>query len=253
MLVRRPSTRLSYLLGVCEMTAYRPAATYLAVIPARGGSKGVPGKNIKILNGKPLIAWTIEHALQVLPPKDVIVSTDNEAIAGVARRFGASVPFIRPSELATDEAGTEPVINHCLSLCGQWSDRTYDAVILLQPTSPYRREGTLISAIEKFERSGADSLLSLTENHHFFWQGPIENLSALYDFTNRPRRQDVTGTDLWLRENGSIYITKVSNFIKFQNRLSGTIVGFLMSQAESHEIDSLVDFEILSTLMRDVT
>lgn len=222
---------------------------YLAIIPARGGSKGVPGKNIREISGKPLIAWSIEHARSVPSIRHVVVSTDDIEIAEVARHYGAEVPFMRPAHLAEDSTPTEPVLEHALD----WyvsNGKSPDAIILLQPTSPCRRPNALALAIEQFETDGADSLLSVCENHHFFWTNPSEP-KALYDYQNRPRRQDIRSEDRWYRESGSIYITDATTFRTTKNRLGGKISLFEMSEEESWEIDSLTDFSIVSTFLSE--
>lgn len=130
---------------------------YLYLIPARGGSKGIPGKNIKPFCGVPLIGHTIRHALAVASAEDVVVSTDSEAIAHVARSEGASVPFMRPAELATDTASSRSVMIHALD----WMERHgrhYDAIVLLQPTSPLRTPGDIRRAISLFEESRRSAL-----------------------------------------------------------------------------------------------
>jgi N-acylneuraminate cytidylyltransferase len=222
----------------------------LVVIPARGGSKGVPQKNIRLLFGKPLIAWTVEQSLAARRVGRVVVSTDDPGIAEVARTHGAPVPFLRPPELAQDSTPTEPVLLHAIAELER-SGYLPDAVILLQATSPARRSGAIDAAIERFEREDAESLVSVCENHHFFWKNG-QAPEALYDFRNRPRRQDIGEDARWYRENGSIYITRTHVLRAQRNRLGGKITMFLMSQAESWEIDTESDFRVLEALMPEV-
>ena len=224
---------------------------YIAIIPARGGSKGLPGKNIRSIAGKPLIAWSIEQALASGCMDCVHVSTDDPAIAEVAVRFGADVPYLRPGELAEDATPTEPVLTYALDWYARAS-RSFDAIVLLQPTSPLRLPGTISSAIRAFESSGAQSLLGVCENHHFFWRNPQEP-SALYDYVHRPRRQDIRPEDRLYRENGSIYVTKVDAFRQSRNRLCAPIHLHLMREEEGWEIDSLPDFAVAETLMKLVS
>ena len=223
---------------------------YLVVIPARGGSKGVPLKNIRPLCGKPLIAWTVDQSLAARHVGRVVVSTDDPRIGEVARIHGAPIPFLRPPELAEDSPPTEPVLLHAIAELERFG-YVPDAVVLLQATSPARRAGAIDSAIEQFEREDADSLVSVCENHYFFWKNR-QTPEALYDFRNRPRRQDIAEEARWYRENGSIYITRTQVLRAQRNRLAGKITMFLMSEAESWEIDTESDFRVLEALMPEV-
>ncbi len=222
----------------------------LAIIPARGGSKGVPGKNLMPLGGKPLIAWSIEQALSAAGVTDTVVSTDSEEIAEVARAAGAQAPFLRPAELATDTAPTEPVMRHALEEMEAREGR-YDAVLLLQPTSPLRLAGTIDRAIGEFAATGADSLLGVVASHAFFWQQ--EPLRATYDYRNRPRRQDIPPAERRYRETGSLYLTRRDAFLAEDNRLAGNIVLFEMDGLEAWEIDTRADFAVLEALMQQET
>ena len=224
----------------------------IAVIPARGGSKGVPGKNLLPLAGKALIVWSIEQALAAGNVIDrVVVSTDSEDIAKVAIDSGAEVPSLRPPHLAGDETPTEPVLLHVVEEVAQQGECP-DAVMLLQPTSPLRLPGSIERAVAEFQGRNADSLISMVETHAFFWSFPNGLHSppvAAYDFINRPRRQEILPADKQYKENGSIYITRTHLLCTKKNRLGGVIAGFVMDEAEGIEIDSVADFSIVESLL----
>ena len=219
----------------------------IAIIPARGGSKGVPKKNIRLIYNKPLIVWSIEQALASKFINRVIVSTDCIEIANISKNAGAEVPELRPSQLAQDETATEPVLIHAIkNWCSVQGD---DIIMLLQPTSPMRLSKSIDNAITYFKKNKSDSLVSVSENHSFFWKN-INFPEPLYDYKNRLRRQDINKKDKLYRENGSIYMTRVNILLNQKNRLGGKISMFLMEESESLEIDSELDFFIIEELMK---
>lgn len=219
----------------------------LCVIPARGGSKGVPRKNLRDLAGKPLIVWTIEQALAV-PELDVLVTTDDEEIAAVARSAGAHVPWLRPADLAQDTTPTEPVVRHAIEQVTNESGRP-DAVMLLQATSPLRREDTLARALREFRATDVDSLVGVVPQAPFLWQA-TEPPTAAYDVAARPRRQDLTRETLRYRETGSLYVTRTEIYEQFDNRLGGRIGLFVMDETEGIDIDTELDLDWASQLMQ---
>lgn len=220
----------------------------IAFIPARGGSKGIPKKNIKMLLGKPLIAWSIEQALSSKLIDRVIVSTDCPEIARISKQHGAEVPFMRPENISGDKATTESAMLHC---CEYLKDRNElpKLFILIQATSPIRSDNQFDEAILEFKENNYDSLLTVSRSHRFIWknkQTPI----ASYDYMKRPRRQDIKEEDQSYLETGSFYITKTSMLMESKNRLTGKIGLFETLEEESYEIDSLVDFIVCEEILR---
>ena len=218
----------------------------LGLIPARGGSKGVPGKNIKKLCGKPLIEYSIEAALKSDRLSEVVVSTDDEEIAKVSRNAGASVPFPRPEPLARDSSPTIDAVLHAVKNLAALGS-TYDAVCLLQPTNPLISSAIIDKSISKFEKTTTDSMISVREiPHNFnpFWAFVEDSNDCLVSATgskNFPsRRQDLQKA---YHRDGVIYLVRTEIIIK-QKSLYGNSIGYINLSNETHvNIDTMKDWE----------
>lgn len=229
----------------------------LGIIPARGGSKGVPNKNTKLLGGKPLIAYTIESAKHSRLLTDFIVSTDSNTIAETAKTYGADIPFMRPTELATDTAKSIDVVLHALNEMQQ-KGKSYDAVILLQPTYPFRPEGFIDQAIQQFISSGNNSLISVLPVPHEYnphWVFEPDNKGFLHLATGEkeiiPRRQDLPPAFF---RDGSIYIT-TTEVLKNNKSFYGNHLGYIVAHKDRYvNIDTLEDWEraeeLIETLLK---
>ena len=217
------------------------------IIPARGGSKGVPGKNIKKLAGKPLLAHSIEQAKGAESIGDVFVSTDDEKIAEVAYDYGAEV-ISRPTELSDDSASSEAALHHALRYISTNYGKP-SLVGFLQCTSPIRTAEDIEGAVATVIQKEADSLLSVVPNHRFVWaDGPDGPRSLNFDYTNRPRRQDMEPQYV---ENGSIYIFKPWVLEEYDNRLGGKVALYVMEEHATFEIDTPFDFKLVEFVMQD--
>lgn len=222
----------------------------LGIVTARGGSKGIPRKNIKLLGGKPLIAHTIEAARESGIFDRIILSTDDEEIAAVGKKHGAEVPFMRPAELAEDTTPTLPVLVHVLEWLKENEGYEPDMVALLQPTCPLRRPEHLKQAHELFVRSGADSVVSMKEvpgHYNPHWQFNLGENGRIAIFTGEPfsdivkRRQDLPKT---YTRNGAVYLFKASLLFRDQPTFYGDdIRAFIMDERSSVNIDEPADFE----------
>jgi CMP-N,N'-diacetyllegionaminic acid synthase len=226
-------------------------SSILAIIPARGGSKGIPGKNVMPIAGKPLIAWTIGAVGSATTSIRCVVSTDDEEIALIALQYGAEV-IRRPTVLATDEAPTEPSLLHVLDIVsGEGYDPEY--VMLLQATSPVRRPGTIDAALSQIKQEGSTSLVAVVEEHPFLWAGPTGKPKPLYDVDARPRRQDLTDEQRRYRETGSLYVTTPTALRTSGNRISGAVSLFVLTAEESGDIDTVEDISVAENLLNGVT
>jgi N-acylneuraminate cytidylyltransferase len=227
----------------------------LAIIPARGGSKGVLGKNKKLLNGKPLIQYSIDAALQAKYIDDVLVTTDDEEIIAISKSLGANVPFVRPKHLAEDATPTLPVIQHAISFL-ETAGKQFDAICLLQPTSPFRPKGFLDKALQTFKEKQTDSLVSVLEVPHQYnphWTFEATENDILKIATGEediiPRRQELPKA---YHRDGSIYITK-TNIIQQENSLYGKSLAYIVSDENFYvNIDTLEDWEKASELAKTI-
>jgi len=215
-----------------------PEQKIVAVILARGGSKGIPRKNVLPVGGVPLIGRSIKAALAAPSVSEVYVSTDDEEIATVAKEYGAKV-VDRPAEFADDTASSESALFHFAEAVPA---ETY---VFLQCTSPFTTGEDIEGAIQKFNEEGIDSVLSVTEDHGGFLCGGFtwdeDGKSVNYDYTNRPRRQDMKKT---YRENGAIYIMTREGLLEHQNRLHGKVGIYEISRLRSFEIDEPEDMSL---------
>jgi CMP-N,N'-diacetyllegionaminic acid synthase len=225
----------------------------LGIIPARGGSKGVPGKNIKHLAGKPLIAYSIDASKDSGLSK-LIVSTDDEQIADVARGLGADVPFLRPDFLASDTAKSLDVSRHALLTMEKSDNVQYDAIMLLQPTTPFRTTEDINQAIELLiANPDADSVISVVDvqGHHparmkYLEEGVLIDPPFCEAYENQ-NRQELR--PMYIR-NGAIYLTKRDTLLN--NSYKGNkCLGLVMSSARSSNIDTLFDFKLAEWLFQE--
>lgn len=224
----------------------------LGIIPARGGSKGVPRKNIRPLGGKPLLAWTAEAALGAKRLDRVILSTDDEEIAEIGRRAGIEVPFTRPAELADDRAPTLPVLQHAVAWMEARGDR-YDAICLLQPTNPLRTAAVIDACVARLEVSGADAVITILPvpaeyNPHwvYFATSTGDLRLATGEAIPIPRRQDLPPA---FHREGSVYVLR-RDVLMEQGSLYGTrVVGEPVAPELSVNIDSLDDWVRAESLL----
>ena len=223
----------------------------LALIPARGVSKGIKNKNIRTLNGKPLIAYTIEAAGGSRYVDTVLVTTDSEEIADVAREYGAYVPFLRPAGLASDTARTIDAVLHAVRWLRQENNAgmEYDILILLQPTSPLRTAEDLDAALELFEEKGEKALVSVSpvEDHPILIRtingdGTVRNLLA---GSSTVRRQDMPD---YYRVNGSIYINRIEDLSE-DTSFNDNTLAYVMQPDHSIDIDEEKDLILVEWLM----
>ncbi len=222
----------------------------VCIIPARGGSKGIPRKNLLNLAGKPLIAWSIEQATASKYLQEMVyVTSDCDEILDVSAEYGANI-IRRPVDISGDFSASESALVHALSEMGK-TVKNIDLVVFLQATSPLRETKDIDNAIENVLDGGYDSLFSASELHDFFiwsYEGEGNPKSLNYDYRNRKRRQDVKKQYV---ENGSIYVLKPEILSKYGNRLGGRIGISIMDTWKVHEIDNMENVELCEFYLRN--
>lgn len=213
--------------------------TFLAIIPARGGSKRLPRKNVLDLCGKPLISYSIEAGLKSKYISEVIVSSDDEKILQISQKFGADI-IKRPDYLATDTSSTFDVLEHTIN-----SLEKYDYIVLLQPTSPLRNEKHIDEAIELLNKKNADAIVSVCEMEHSpLWSNTLPQNGSMKNFLRKEilnkRSQDL---EKYYRLNGAIYICKTDKLLENKGFfLEENIFSYIMDRKNSIDIDEEIDF-----------
>ena len=221
--------------------------TFLAIIPARGGSKRLPRKNILDLGGKPLIAWSIEAGTHSRYIDNVIVTSDNDEILAISKKYAAQT-IKRPDHLASDTSTTFDAIAHAIE-----NTEAYDYIVLLQPTSPLRNAKHIDEAIELLERKNADAVVSVCEmDHSPLWSNTLPQDGSMVGFLNEEllhkRSQDL---ETFYRLNGAIYICKTEKLLAQKSFfIKKNIFAYEMSREHSVDIDEAIDFKIAEVLIK---
>lgn len=221
----------------------------LAIIPARGGSKGLPKKNILPLGDYPLIAWSIQAANKSNYIDRSIISTDDKNIAHISKKYGGEVPFFRPSELSSDTASSEGVILYTI----QTIKENYDIIILLQPTSPLRTSVDIDTALELMEKKNANALVSMVPlRHPIEWTSKLTSdlhIPELINYSSKKtRRQDF---EQRFELNGAIYISTSEAFIKKETFITDETIAYIMPTERSIDIDNKFDYELANFLVKN--
>lgn len=223
----------------------------LSIIPARAGSKGIKDKNIIDLNGKPLIAYSIEAGLNSKYIDKVVVTTDGEYIAEVAKEYGAEVPFLRPSYLAADTSKTIDAVMHCIEEVSK-VDGEYDYMVLLQPTQPLRQSWHIDEAIELIVEKDEDDLVSVSKvNDHPILMRTIDetgHAKNLLQECSTKRRQEFPD---YYKVNGALYINKINENLNNETSLNDNKLVYVMDSKYDVDIDELLDLHIAELVMKN--
>jgi CMP-N-acetylneuraminic acid synthetase len=225
----------------------------LAVIPARGGSRGVPKKNIRPVKGKPLIIYTIEVAKRCEVITDLVVSTDDPEIRKISTNNGVEVPFIRPADLATDTALAIPTIQHSVRMMEKKKKTVYDIVVMLQPTSPLRSVNDISESLQLLLDSDADGIISVVQVNNFH---PMKMKKIIEGFLVNYEKPPVENPPRQLLPpvyivNGAIYATKRDTLMKNDSFIGKKCLPYIMPEERSVNIDSILDFKLIENIISD--
>lgn len=228
-------------------------SSVLAIIPARGGSKGLPGKNIKDLCDKPLIAWSIASSKNCGHIDRTVVSTDDNRIADIAKKYGAEVPFMRPVELATDTASTIDAMFHAIDWLVKYENYRPTYILLLQPTSPLRTVADIEGAVQTLKDKDARAVVSVCEtDHHPWWSNSLPEDGNMKDFIKPDivvkRRQDLP---TFYQINGAIYLAEADYLHEHNEFLGPATFAYEMPEIRSVDIDSDIDFKLAEWLLNE--
>lgn len=224
----------------------------IAIIPARSGSKGLKDKNIKILKGKPLLAYTIEAAKKTGIFHEIMVSTDSEKYAEIARKYGARVPFLRSEELSNDTASSWDMVKDVLEKYKNIGEN-FETIALLQPTSPLRTDEDIKLAYHTFWEKGANSVISVCESEHSpKWMNILPDNNSMDNFIkkedmNVPRQK----IEKFYRINGAIYIVKIDYLLKYNDVYNDKSYAFIMDKIKSVDIDEEIDFLFAEFILKN--
>ena len=219
----------------------------IAIIPARGGSKGIPGKNIRELNGKPLIVYSIENALQAKTVDRVVVSTDDEKIVEVAQAAGAEV-IKRPSGISGDTASSEEALLHALDFLRKNEAYSPDLLVFLQCTSPLTTAEDIDGTVQKLLQDSADTSLAVAPFHYYLWSENAfaEAKGINHEKTSRPLRQERENQFV---ETGAVYVMRAQKFLQAKHRFFGKTVMHVMPAERCWEIDDPIDWPVAEAML----
>ena len=219
--------------------------SFVCIIPARGGSKRIKNKNIKLIAGKPLLAWTIEAAKKAKVIDDIYVTSENKKILKISKKLNIKT-INRPGALSNDKIHVDAAVLHCYINI----KKRYDYIVLLQPTSPLRSHKHILEAIKLIKRTKADSLVSVVKKKILLWRKKNKFIEPIsYEIFKRPRSQDMR----LFSENGAIYITKSKIFLQNKNRLGGKIIAYEMEDKYSIDIDNSRDFKNTEKILKHMS